>query len=112
MSEKKISGDTSDGFHTFDDLYYQRMCLFAVICNTYKDKSWKSWRHSDGSMFADYFIAGVNTPQGQFTYHYHKRHWGVFDVKVVEFAPEWDGHTAEDITRLFSIIEEARGEGE
>ena len=45
---KEINGSTSDGYHTFDELYYHRTVLFAVICNTYCDKAWKSWLHADG----------------------------------------------------------------
>ena len=33
-------GDFSDGYHTFNELYYQRMMLFAVIaCTTATDGS-------------------------------------------------------------------------
>lgn len=98
------NGNVSDGSHTFNELYYHRMNLFAVICNSYKDIAWKSWKHHDGSMFQDYFIVGIDTPEGQYSYHYHKSHWDEFKVKVLEFAPEWDGHKPEDITRLMSIV--------
>lgn len=99
-----VSGDTSDGYHTFDELYYHRMMLFAVICNTYVERSWKSWKHDDGTMFDDYFIVGIETKEGHYTYHYHKDHWDLFEVKELEFAPKWDGHKPEDITRLLTII--------
>ncbi|GIN67086.1 hypothetical protein FKN04_13020 [Bacillus glycinifermentans] len=97
-------GLISDGYHTFDELYYHRMILFSVICNTYKDKAWKSWKHDDGTMFDDYFIVGIETTHGHYTYHYHKDYWELFDVKKLEFAPKWDGHKPEDIDRLFSLI--------
>ena len=35
-------GELSDGFHTFNSLYYQRAILFATIVNTYKELAWKS----------------------------------------------------------------------
>ena len=44
-------GQISDGCHTFDELYYHRMMLFSIICNTHKDKAWKSYRHSDGEIW-------------------------------------------------------------
>ena len=97
-------GEISDGYHTFDELYFHRMTLFSIICNTYKDISWKSWKHHDGTMYDDYFIVGVETDEGQFTYHYHKDYWDKFNVKELPFAPEWDGHTADDIVRLYSIL--------
>ena len=101
-SEIKV-GEISDGYHTFDELYYHRMVLFAVVCRAYKNKAWKSWKHDDGTMFDDYFIVGVKTPKGNYTYHYHKDYWDLFNVDEYEYAPEWDGHKPEDITRLFSI---------
>lgn len=96
----------SDGYHTFDSLYHQRAVLFATIVKQNKDKAWKSKRHSDGEIcFGDpkWFIVGVNTPKGQYTYHYHMEYWGLFDCKELEKAPEWDGHTDKDVERLLSL---------
>ena len=101
-------GKISDGYHTFDELYYHRMMLFAVICNTYTERAWKSWKHDDGTMYDNYFIVGIETDEGQYTYHYHKDHWDMFNVTEKEYAPKWDGHKPEDITRLLSLIREKR----
>lgn len=98
------NGEISDGSHTFDELYHHRMMLFAVICNTHTQRAWKSWKHHDGTMFNNYFIVGVNTPEGQYSYHYHEDNWDYFDVKELEFAPEWDGHQPKDINRLLSLL--------
>ena len=97
-------GEISDGSHTFEELYYHRMILFSIICNQNKDKAWKSWKHHDGTMYEDYFIVGVDTPQGQYSYHYHKNYWDYFNVDELENAPEWDGHQPSDILRLQSLI--------
>lgn len=102
--EVEHKGEISDGYHTFNELYDHRMVLFSVICNTYKEEAWKSWQHHDGTMYDDYFIVGVQTPQGQYTYHYHKDNWDKFNVKELEFAPEYDGHLPKDITRLNSLL--------
>lgn len=99
----KDNGEISDGYHTFNELYHHRMMLFAVICNNNKGLSWKSWKHHDGTMFEDYFIVGVTTVQGQYTYHYHKDNWDMFDCKELDNAPEWDGHQPSDIDRLLSL---------
>lgn len=40
-------GKISDGSHTFYDLYYHRMVLFAIICNQFSDIAWKSKQHED-----------------------------------------------------------------
>ncbi|AKQ08434.1 hypothetical protein PQE66_gp119 [Bacillus phage PBC2] len=98
-------GEFSDGYHTFNELYYHRMILFKVICDVYKDKAWKSWKHDDGSMFDHSFIVGVTTPEGQYTYHYNEEYYDLFDVKELEFAPPYDGHKPEDITRLLTLGE-------
>lgn len=99
----EISGSTSDGYHTFDELYHHRMILFSVICNTYKKSAWKSKLHADGTMYDDYFIVGLFTPEGDFTYHYHIDHWDKFQVAILKEAPTWDGHEAKDVTRLIGL---------
>jgi len=99
-----MTDKTSDGYHTFDELYYHRMILFSVICNQNKERAWKSWLHADGTMYEDYFIVGINTPDGDYSYHYHKDHWSKFDVKELKNAPVWDGHKSEDVDRLLSLL--------
>ncbi|QIG60956.1 hypothetical protein vBLivaVAfA18_032 [Listeria phage vB_Liva_VAfA18] len=96
-------GGISDGSHTFEELYFHRMVLFATICNANHSKSWKSKKHEDGSMFDNYFIVGISTSKGMFSYHYHLDNWDYFNVPELEFAPKWDGHTASDVTRLLDI---------
>lgn len=98
-------GEISDGYHTFNELYHHRMILFSIICNTYKDKAWKSWLHEDGAMYDDYFIVGITTDKGDYSYHYHKDYWNRFDVKELEKAPKWDGHMPSDIDRLLSLLD-------
>lgn len=98
-------GQVFDGYHTFDELYDHRMVLFAVICNTYADKAWKSHQHEDGTMFDGFFVVGIMTPKGQFTYHYKLEYWDLFAVKEVTKAPAWDGHKPSDVTRLLSLVE-------
>lgn len=100
-------GEVSDGYHTFNQLYHQRAVLFATIVNQNKDKSWKSFKHSDGKYCFDsngeWFIVGIDTPQGSYTYHYAKDYWDMFDCEELECGKEWDGHTEEDVTRLLSL---------
>ena len=97
--------DVSDGFHTFRQLYYQRMVLFAVIVKQNKDKAWKSLRHEDGELCfgGGWFIVGVDTPEGSYTYHYEDNYYSLFDCKELERGKHWDGHTEKDVTRLLSL---------
>ncbi len=101
-AQEPITGETSDGYHTFNELYHHRAVLFSVIVANYKDRAWKSVRHHDGTMYNGMFIVGIDTPDGQATYHYDiDPYWDMFDCKVREFAPEWDGHTpAQAIERI------------
>ena len=101
-------GDFSDGFHTFNQLYHQRAILFATIVNNFKRHAWKSLKHEDGSYCFDsdgkWFVVGVDTPEGSYTYHYETdKYWDIFDCVALETAPHWDGHTEKDVERLLSI---------
>ncbi len=94
----------SDGGHTFDELYNHRAKLFSVICNLHKEISWKSRLHDDGTMFEGYFIVGIETEEGQATYHYGLELWDLFDVVELPRAPKYDGHNSEQaIERIQSL---------
>lgn len=97
-----VTGDTSDGYHTFNELYHHRAVLFSVIVRAFPDQAWKSRKHHDGSMYDGMFIAGIETPDGQATYHYDvDPYWDMFQCKELEYAPKWDGHTpAQAIARI------------
>lgn len=105
IEPQPITGDTSDGYHTFDELYDHRAKLFSVIVRCFKDRAWKSKLHHDGTMYEGMFIVGVETPQGQATYHYDvDPYWEIFDCKELVRAPEWDSHTPEQaISRIASL---------
>lgn len=100
-----ITGETSDGYHTFNELYNHRAVLFSVIVRDHVDLAWKSKAHNDGSMYDGMFIVGIETPYGQATYHYDiDPYWDMFDCKELERAPEWDGHTPDDaIARIATL---------
>ena len=97
--------DLSDGFHTFRQLYYQRMMLFATIVRQNREKAWKSLRHEDGELCfgGGWFIVGIDTPEGSYTYHYEDNFYSLFDCEELECAKHWDGHTEKDVTRLLSL---------
>ena len=39
------SKDISDGYHTFGELYKNRIILFCTLCNLFPNISWKSRKH-------------------------------------------------------------------
>lgn len=107
----KDIGELSDGFHTFNGLYEQRMILFASLVKAYKDKAWKSYRHEDGEYCfgGGWFIVGIDTPEGSYTYHYENKYWDMFDCVDLPRAKHWDGHTEDDAeTRLMSLEPERK----
>jgi len=97
--------DVSDGFHTFRQLYYQRMMLFATIVKQNRGRAWKSLRHEDGELCfgGGWFIVGIDTPEGSYTYHYEDDYFSLFDCEELECGKHWDGHTEMDVTRLLSL---------
>lgn len=109
MNSKK--GEISDGYHTFNELYHHRAILFSVICNQNKELAWKSKKHHDENdeMFKDMFIVGIETPEGQATYHYDiDPYWDIFHVKELERAPKWDGHTSDEAIRRIGTLSDIK----
>lgn len=110
IEPQPIDSNTSDGYHTFNELYHHRAVLFSVIVAKFADRAWKSKLHADGTMYDGMFIVGIETPDGQATYHYDvEPYWNLFRCKEVDRAPEWDGHTPdqaiERISKLVDLID-------
>lgn len=110
VAEETTMGKVSDGYHTFDELYHHRAVLFAVICNTHKELAWKSKLHDTGDMYDGMFIVGIETPEGQATYHYDiNPYWDMFNVKELPKAPKWDGHTPDEAIRRIGLLDSNDG---
>lgn len=94
----------SDGYHTFADLYEQRLILSAALAKN-NPHAWKSKRHEDGSdpFGGGWFIMGFDTDEGCYTYHYELKDWDLFQCKELDKGKPWDGHTSKDVRRLLSI---------
>lgn len=97
------TGETSDGYHTFHELYEYRMLYNAALFNEWARQSkhdvHKSIRHSDGELCfgGGWFIVVALLPDGQISNHYKLAHWGLFDVEERERADEYDGHSPADV---------------
>lgn len=105
------TGELSDGYHTFNELYEHRHALFLSLMSCLPDHSWYSPRHDDGSSYDGWFIAGIDLLPGvigTITYHLPERL--LEKVKLtgamhLEKAPRWDGHTPNDVVeRLYNFI--------
>lgn len=107
IEPEPVTGETSDGFHTFNELYHHRAVLFSVIAAKFADRAWKSKMHADGTMYERMFIVGIETPDGQATYHYDiDPYWDMFRCVEVDCAPEWDGHTPDQaIERIGKLVD-------
>jgi hypothetical protein len=111
----KTIGETSDGYHTFDELYLYRMLYNAAFFNELARRGvydvHKSVRHSDGDVIfgGEFFIVVAALPTGQISNHYtlghDLEHWYLFDIPIRDIAVEYDGHSpAEAATRLFEFL--------
>lgn len=101
-----IDENTSDGFHTFKELYRYRMLYNAAFLNCLSRSDdlesscsvisiGKSRRHSDGEIPFDggWFIVWVQTDEGTVSNHYENRYWDLFDVDEHDRSPEYLGTT-------------------
>jgi hypothetical protein len=115
----EITGQTSDGYHTFDELYRFRLLYNAALFNSWSGFTnkpsgvfgvHKSWRHSDGEecFGGGWFIVMAALPTGQISNHYEAKDWDLFQIPERERADEWDGHTASDVAvRLEKFLRSA-----
>lgn len=93
----------SDGYHTFGELYEHRITLFIALCRIYSLEMggpvWKSKKHHDGTSYDGWFIMGIFKNKGcQISYHLPISRWDDIDYcEELECAPEWDGHTSNDV---------------
>lgn len=100
MKPNKVTGDTSDGYHTFNELYEHRALLFIMLAKQNYGKAWRAKLHEDGTMYDGYFIAGIHTPEGDITYHLEEKYWNDMNGMVtLTYADKYDGHTSQDVAK-------------
>ena len=102
--EPVIDGNTSDGYHTFNELYEFRKAYNIALFNEWaangKCSVHKSWRHDDGELCfgGGWFIVVAILPQGQISNHYEAKDWDLFHIQETGKALfEFDGHTGADV---------------
>lgn len=111
-----IDGTTTDGYHTFDELYEYRKLYNAAFFNALvKNDSCpviKSLRHSDGELCfgGGWFIVMAALPTGQISNHYEIKDWDMFKCEEAEKAWLWDGHSPKEAAeRLLKYIQSCQG---
>jgi hypothetical protein len=115
--------DTSDGYHTFKELYEYRLLYNAALFNEWATfdrfdalESFgvhKSRRHSDGELTfgGGWFVVVAQLPTGQISNHYPEEAWGLFRIPERETAAVWDGHTPADVAeRLRAFLTGGSGQ--
>lgn len=113
---RPLDGSTSDGYHTFQELYDQRSALLMALCNSlvivlyeagvdeseFSKMVFKSHTHHDGESIDGYFLVGINCepeldkPAKWSTWHCEDKWWDANVAPELDRAPEWDGHTPKD----------------
>lgn len=98
------TGEVSDGFHTFNELYEFRKLYNALLFNLWYSRGeffvHKSKRNYDGELCfgGGWFVVMAILPGGQITNHYKLEDWDLFKVSETERAiVEYDGHTSKDV---------------
>jgi hypothetical protein len=114
IKDLTITENTSDGYHTFKELYEFRMMYNAILFNEWnknvlpKYDVHKSFKHNDGELCfgGGWFVVVAMLPSGQITNHYEAKYWDLFIIPEVEKAKyKFDGHTSNDVfERLKSLI--------
>ncbi len=110
--------DTSDGYHTFRELYAHRHALFLLLLKVLSDhptaQPWWSRKHHLGGapMYDGYVVAGIELPNGPITYHLpdtYVPHLQATGIREERNAPQWDGHTSSDVVnRLLYAVNDGK----
>ena len=111
--KEEITENTSDGYHTFKELYEFRKVYNAVLFNEWAKQGaydvHKSKKHYEGDKCfgGGWFIVMATLPSGQVSNHYELEDWDLFNCKVKSKANKWDGHTAQDVVkRLLNLTQD------
>lgn len=89
------------------------MLLFIALMRCNPEISWRANNHDNGTMYENWFVAGMHLPTGDISYHLKADMWELLDRSGIQTslkAPEWDGHTANDtLERLGQWINRQAG---
>jgi hypothetical protein len=100
---EQVTGETSDGYHTFNELYEHRCLLFINLCLLLRESAY--WRKG----FEGWPLVGLETSFGQITYHVPEKYLPLFEGKIIKGGPEWDGHTSRDVVDRLTLSADVKG---
>jgi len=110
IREEGVTENTSDGYHTFKELYEFRKVYNAILFNEWakqdKYQVHKSKKHSDGEdcFGGGWFVVVATLPSGDISNHYELKDWDLFQCEEREIAKEWDGHTSQDVLNRLQAL--------
>lgn len=94
----EITPLTSDGYHTFQELYDHRHALWVLVLRQYPLAAFRTHKTKDGRETPGWFIAGINTVVGQISYHMPDTWWDRLDfLPEIERNFDYDNHNANDV---------------
>lgn len=116
LKENKVNENTSDGYHTFKELYEFRKIYNALLFNEWAKTNnievYKSKKHSDGEICfgGGWFIVVAILPTGQITNHYELKDWDLFKIEEYDKVKDkYDGHTPQDtVVRILDFINKVK----
>ena len=109
--KSEVDENTSDGYHTLNELYEFRKIYNATLFNEWTKQNkydvHKSKKHYDGEdcFGGGWFIVVAILPSGQISNHYELKDWDLFQCEETEKAKyEFDGHTAKDVLERLKLL--------
>lgn len=91
--QTKPIGETSDGYHTFNELYEHRVLLWINFCRLNPMDCYVVEDHYEG-----WFLLGMETGFGQISYHCPNKYLSMVPkILFTRDAPKFDGHTSNDV---------------
>ena len=105
-----VDQNTSDGYHTFGELYEHRTLLFLALCLLNRFAVAYKKDHYDG-----WDVVYLETKEGQISYHVPTRYREVLEQNFIHLESHpWDGHTSTDVIRrltsLLGVRQESKDE--
>ena len=97
------TGEISDGYHTFNELYDHR-CLLWINCVLLQHPKmcYLVENHLD-----EWFLLGVETPIGQISYHCPNKYL-LLVKNITRRQPTYDGHTSQDVIKRLEKLASTR----
>ena len=103
-----IDENTSDGYHTFKELYEFRLLYNAALFNSWASQGLydvqKNKCNHDGELCfgGGWFVVRAELPTGQISNHYELKDWDKFKIKERGKYENFDFHDSKDVSDRLS----------